>query len=65
LVEKACSDCHKFNMVSAQRKTADQWAANVQRMIEIGTVLPDAEVPRVVAYLTEHYGPAGVDKAAE
>jgi cytochrome c5 len=65
LVEKACSDCHKFNMVSAQRKSADQWAASVKRMIEMGTVLPESEVPRVVAYLAENYGPAGPEKAAD
>ena len=64
LVEKACSDCHKFNMVSAQRKNADQWAANVKRMMEIGTALPESEVPRVVAYLAENYGLTRAERPA-
>lgn len=65
LVERVCSDCHKFSMVSAQRKTTEQWSANVERMIEMGAVLPDTEVPPVVTYLAENYGPVGIKKAVE
>lgn len=63
-VEKACSDCHKFTMVSAQHKSADEWQSTVKHMIEIGAEIPESDIPRVVAYLTEHYGPVPAEKPA-
>ena len=56
VVEKTCSSCHVFSQVSAQRKTAEQWATIVDQMIGFGAPISDEEYPKVVDYLAKTYG---------
>jgi electron transfer flavoprotein alpha subunit len=56
VVEKTCSSCHVFSQVSAQRKTAEQWATIVDQMISFGAPISDEEYPKVVDYLAKTYG---------
>ena len=56
MVEKTCSSCHVFSQVSAQRKTAEQWATIVDQMIGFGAPVSDEEYPRFVDYLAKTYG---------
>lgn len=56
VVEKTCSSCHVFSQVSAQRKTAEQWATTVDQMISFGAPVSDEEYPKFVDYLAKTYG---------
>jgi hypothetical protein len=56
VVEKTCSSCHVFSQVSAQRKTAEQWATIVDQMIGFGAPVSDEEYPKFVDYLAKTYG---------
>jgi aldose sugar dehydrogenase len=57
LVARACVGCHPVTMVAAARKTKDQWAANVDLMIDRGARVSDEEFELIVAYLSEHFAP--------
>jgi cytochrome c5 len=56
LVEKTCSSCHVISQVTAQRKTADQWAGTVDQMIGYGATISDADYPKIVDYLAKYHG---------
>jgi hypothetical protein len=56
VVEKTCSSCHVFSQVSAQRKTAEQWATTVDQMIGFGAPVSDEEYPKFIDYLAKTYG---------
>jgi cytochrome c5 len=50
-----CTACHSFSRVENSKKTADEWAKTVQRMISNGAVLTSDEQQAVIKYLSETY----------
>ena len=62
LVTKTCTACHVASQVTAQRKTKDQWAATVDQMIGYGAQVSDDDYPKIVDYLSAHFG-AGTGSA--
>ena len=57
LLETRCTDCHSLDRVKRARKTRDQWAHNVTRMVGKGAQLNAAEQSTVIDYLSKTYGP--------
>ena len=55
LTEERCTACHSLDRVKSAKKTADEWTANVERMVEIGAQLNEAEQKAVIEYLSEAY----------
>ncbi len=55
LVEERCTKCHDLGRVEAARKTGEGWKATVERMVENGASLNEAEQEVVAKYLTETY----------
>ncbi|RUL88778.1 c-type cytochrome [Tautonia sociabilis] len=49
--EANCLMCHSSDMVTAQRLTPEQWAAEVEKMIGWGSPVPPEEKERLVNYL--------------
>jgi hypothetical protein len=59
LVQKACTTCHVPALVTAQRKTPDQWAETVEKMVGMGAkVASDQDFETIVGYLAKYYGVA-------
>jgi mono/diheme cytochrome c family protein len=58
LVEGACALCHGLDRVIATRRSRDQWAAMVDRMVEIGAPIPPEQMNEILSYLGTHYAPA-------
>jgi mono/diheme cytochrome c family protein len=56
LVQAKCSGCHALLMVTAKRKTADQWGQSVDNMIDRGAKVSDADYDVIVAYLAKNFG---------
>ena len=56
VVQKACVSCHVAGQVTSQRRSKDQWADTVEKMISYGAPVSDAEFDTIVAYLARHYG---------
>ena len=55
LLEERCTRCHDLGRVERARKTKEEWKATVERMVEKGAQLSQAEQEQVIQYLTETY----------
>lgn len=55
LLQERCTRCHDLGPVERARKTEEGWKATVERMVEKGAQLSQAEQELVVQYLTETY----------
>lgn len=57
LLNQRCTSCHTLDRIITQRKTAAEWRATVQRMVNAnGAQVTPAEQEQIVAYLAEAYG---------
>ena len=55
LLEERCTGCHDLGRVEQAKKTEEEWTATVERMVEKGAQLNQAEQELVIKYLTETY----------
>lgn len=55
LVEERCSVCHDLKQVEQAKKTPEEWKANVERMVDKGAKLDDAEQQLAIDHLAETY----------
>lgn len=58
LVLRSCVSCHDVSQVTSQRAGKDQWNKTVDKMIENGAILTDAEADTIIEYLSTNFGPA-------
>jgi mono/diheme cytochrome c family protein len=56
LLEARCTDCHGIDRVKQAKKTRDQWAQNVARMVGKGAQLNATEQAMAIDYLSKTYG---------
>jgi mono/diheme cytochrome c family protein len=56
LLEARCTACHSIDRVKQAKKTRDQWAQNVARMVDKGAQLNAAEQSMAIDYLSKTYG---------
>lgn len=56
LLGERCVDCHGLGRVTSVRKSREEWAATVVRMIGHGARLTDDETAALVDYLVATYG---------
>jgi len=57
VVEKACTVCHGTSLFTGNRLSKSDWEYIVNDMIDRGALITKDEVPIIVEYLTEHFGP--------
>ena len=57
LLETRCSVCHPSARPKGAKKTQDQWAATVTRMIKNGAKLSANEQKTLIDYLSKTYKP--------
>jgi mono/diheme cytochrome c family protein len=57
LLEARCTACHSLDRVRQAKKTRDQWAQTITRMVGKGAQLNAAEQSTVIDYLSKTYGP--------
>jgi len=55
LLEERCTECHSLSRVTSKSKTLEEWRRTVERMVNKGTVLSDAEQEILIDYLAETY----------
>jgi competence protein ComEA len=56
-VEKVCSGCHGFSVITQVRADKAHWEATVDDMASRGAEGTDDELDQVVQYLSAHFGP--------
>ncbi len=54
LVEASCLTCHSVDILTQQRLTEKQWAANLDKMIRWGAAVKESDKPAMIA---RHFGP--------
>jgi hypothetical protein len=64
VVVSKCSGCHATALIQSERHDADGWDETVDKMVDRGMVISDADRAQVVTYLTKVYGPAAKAAAA-
>ncbi len=57
LLQEHCSACHTLDTVTAQNKTADEWAETMDRMADHGMQITPEDSKKVTDFLVAHYGP--------
>ena len=57
LMQQRCSVCHSLSRITSAQKTAAQWKATVDKMINNGAQLSPAEEQTLVNYLAQTYHP--------
>lgn len=55
LLEDRCTVCHDLGRVERAKKTEEEWKATVERMVEKGAQLDEAEQELLIKYLAETY----------
>jgi hypothetical protein len=51
LIVERCSECHSVDRVFNADKSADQWSSTIDRMVDYGTVLNEAEKQQMIDWL--------------
>ena len=57
IAERACLACHSGDVLRQQRLSERQWTASLTKMRGWGAEVAESEASRLIAYLTEHFGP--------
>lgn len=65
VINERCSACHSTASVFNQRRSADDWAATVQLMVDRGADLTPDDMNMVVGYLATNFGPEPAKPAAK
>jgi cytochrome c5 len=55
--QKICSSCHGLDLSTDQKKTRDDWAATVDKMIGYGMDATKKEIAAVIDYLATNFAP--------
>lgn len=64
VVVSKCSSCHATALIENERRDADGWQDTIDKMVDRGLVISDAERGQVVAYLVRVLGPQAAPAGA-
>lgn len=64
LVQESCTTCHGADLVTAQRRSPDEWTEVVNRMVGNGAELTEEQNKAVLAYLGTYLGKGSGTAAA-
>jgi mono/diheme cytochrome c family protein len=56
LVTQKCVSCHAVKIVTAKRRSPIDWEAMLDKMVDRGAPVSDAEYDVILAYLSAKYG---------
>jgi len=56
-VKAACTSCHNVSRITEKHLTRQGWAVELDKMEGLGAVIPDADRPALLAYLSKNFGP--------
>jgi cytochrome c5 len=57
LVNVSCTGCHNVRTIQTSAKNHEEWNQTVQDMLQKGADVGDADIPVLVDYLAQNYGP--------
>jgi hypothetical protein len=56
-IKAACSSCHNVSRITEKHLTRQGWAVELDKMEGLGAVIPDADRPALLTYLSKNFGP--------
>jgi hypothetical protein len=56
-VKASCTQCHNTSRLWDQHFTRMQWSDELDKMVGLGAVVPDADRKGILDYLTANFGP--------
>jgi competence protein ComEA len=62
IVARACSQCHGLENVTEDRRTRGDWQDVVDEMAGLGAQVDDAQIKKVIDYLTRYLGRVNVNR---
>src|SRR5262249_20535281 len=57
VLNTACTACHDLRKIQTKALDADAWAKVVNSMVEKGAKVDTADIPMLVSYLEDNFGP--------
>ena len=57
IMNASCQTCHTVRAIQTQAMDADGWTKSVATMVDKGAKISKDDIPTLVRYLAEHYGP--------
>jgi hypothetical protein len=57
-VKAGCTGCHNVSRITEQHLSRQGWAVELDKMEGLGAVIPDADRPALLSYLSKNFGPA-------
>ena len=57
VLNTACTACHDLRKIQTKALDADGWAKVVSSMVEKGAKVDTADIPMLVSYLEDNFGP--------
>ena len=57
LVQRVCTKCHALNTTTTQRNSPARWSDVVDDMVARGAEASDAEIVKIIEYLSTNFGP--------
>lgn len=57
LVQRVCTKCHALNITTGQRNSPARWSDMVDDMVARGAEANDAEIVKIIDYLSTNFGP--------
>lgn len=63
LIQRSCVSCHDIYMITAKRKTPEQWAQVMDLMAARGAEASPEEMRVIEEYLSQHFSPDGTSAA--
>jgi hypothetical protein len=63
LIQRSCVGCHDIYMITAKRKTPDEWATTVGLMADRGAEVTPEEMQIIEEYLSQNFSTAAAGSA--
>lgn len=63
-VKATCTQCHNAARITEQHLTKQEWSNELDKMVNLGADVQDADRPALLNYLSKNFGPEKVGKAA-
>jgi hypothetical protein len=56
-VKAGCTQCHNTSRITESHFSRSQWSDELDKMVALGAVVPDADRKALLDYLTTNFGP--------
>jgi hypothetical protein len=63
-VKATCTQCHNAARITEQHLTREEWSTELDKMVNMGADVQDADRAAFLSYLSKNFGPEKVSKSS-